>query len=205
MKHKVIHNCKCGETDSTKFYKYRTYECKTCISRKNKDNSNSRRRCSCGECDPLMFYKRRCSKCKKCTREDRKQEYKNIMSDDAKRLTKIEYNIAYQKANIFKYRLTSAKRRAMDWDREFDLDENYLKELFKYQNGCCCYSGIPFDIDDKNFTWSIDRVNSVKGYTKDNVVLCTNIMNIMKGSLTIEEFLTISKKFIEYQNHITGF
>lgn len=47
------------------------------------------------------------------------------------------------------------------------------------------YTGIiPNDYKD----YSIDRLDSTKGYTEDNIVITTNIINTMKLDMSIEEF-----------------
>lgn len=36
--------------------------------------------------------------------------------------------------------------------------------------------------------YSIDRLDSSKGYIEGNIVITTNTINLMKGELSIEEF-----------------
>lgn len=68
---------------------------------------------------------------------------------------------------------------------EYDLTEDYIKELLEKQEYKDFYTGIkPEDYHD----YSIDRIDSSKGYVQGNVVITTNTINIMKGDLTIEEF-----------------
>ena len=71
----------------------------------------------------------------------------------------------------------------------------------------CKYSGVLLDIDNTNGdndnrininTLSIDRLDSSKGYTKDNVVLVTAIVNSMKNDLSENEFIKIIKKIFLY-------
>lgn len=40
-----------------------------------------------------------------------------------------------------------------------------------------------------NDTFSLDRIDSSKGYYRENVVLCCNIVNLMKSDMPINEFL----------------
>lgn len=57
-------------------------------------------------------------------------------------------------------------------DNTFDIDFDFLVELYNNQKGLCVYSGIPL-IFKANEDWhiSLERSNPLKGYTKDNVCL----------------------------------
>ena len=156
--------------------------------------------CSCGETDPTMFYGGHKSRCKKCTSKKNKDRYNNM--SDANKAAYIEYNsVNYKKwsrDNIFQYRFLCARNRAYKKGIEFDITPEYLAELLDRQNGCCYYSGLKFT-EDRHYTWSIDRIDSTKGYTKDNVVLASSIVNTMKNDLPLSEFLTIIKTLASYQ------
>ncbi len=68
---------------------------------------------------------------------------------------------------------------------EYDLTEEYLETLLIKQDFKDYYTGIkPNDYKE----YSIDRIDSSKDYIQGNVVITTNLINIMKNDLTIEEF-----------------
>jgi hypothetical protein len=46
----------------------------------------------------------------------------------------------------------------------------------------------------------IDRINSDKGYTSDNIVPCCGTCNTMKNSLSVSEFKEHIKQIIEHRN-----
>lgn len=48
-----------------------------------------------------------------------------------------------------------------------------------------------------NTNLSIDRIDSAKGYTRDNVQLVTMAANQMKNDLTIDELVGMCKRIIE--------
>ncbi len=99
--------------------------------------------CKCGQTDPQEFYKTRKAKCKKCVVEYTKNRLrKNPELNSAK----IKYNLLYQQKNPFAYRMRSAQRRANAVGMAFDIDEEFLRELFDKQGGKCYYSGIPFQL-----------------------------------------------------------
>ena len=71
----------------------------------------------------------------------------------------------------------TAKHRAKDKtengrDMEFELDFEFMVELFEKQKGLCAYSGLPLQFGkhvDVNWIISLERIDVYKGYTKDNV------------------------------------
>lgn len=55
-----------------------------------------------------------------------------------------------------------------------------------YQEYKDYYTGIrPKDYHE----YSVDRIDSTKGYVQGNIVITTNIINVMKGEMSIDEFL----------------
>ncbi len=59
---------------------------------------------------------------------------------------------------------------------DFNLTYQNLKELYLKQNKSCFYSGYPLNLVKTGKiqfdTLSVDRIDSNKGYTIDNIVLC---------------------------------
>lgn len=69
--------------------------------------------------------------------------------------------------------------------KEYTLTPEIIKEQLIKQEMKDYYTGIiPNDYKD----YSIDRLDSTKGYTEDNIVITTNIINTMKLDMSIEEF-----------------
>ena len=87
-----------------------------------------------------------------------------------------------------------------------DIDEAFLRELFAKQDGKCFYSGISFQMDAdtkaRRFGMSIDRIDSSKGYTRDNVVLAASIVNSMKNDLSLTDFMTVVQRIVDYQANL---
>ncbi len=82
----------------------------------------------------------------------------------------------------------AAKKRGIDWS----LTKERVLELF---SGNCHYCGSPPSNvhkrtrTGKEFIYSgLDRVDSSKGYTLDNVVSCCKRCNSAKNDMTVEEF-----------------
>lgn len=96
--------------------------------------------------------------------------------------------------SILKFLITRTrdiKSRSKLKKLNFNLTENYLYEIYLKQNGLCFYSGIPMKLDRGNFktkgqadidALSVDRIIPEKGYIIDNIVLCCNGINKLKGN-----------------------
>ena len=59
-------------------------------------------------------------------------------------------------------------------DNSFDIDYDFLVDLFKAQNGLCAYSGLSLQFgnyNEINWTTSLERIDACKGYIKTNVCL----------------------------------
>lgn len=89
-----------------------------------------------------------------------------------------------------------------------DLSYRWIRD--KIDNGFCEVTGIPFNYDYHNeneklkFTnpWapSIDRINSLGGYTKDNCQMVVWIYNRAKGEDKHEDVLKVAEALIEKKN-----
>ena len=69
------------------------------------------------------------------------------------------------------------------------LSADTVPDLWKDQEGKCALSGLPMVKYPR--TWSIDRIDSNKGYELDNVQLVDKRMNMMKGTLEQDEFISL--------------
>lgn len=88
----------------------------------------------------------------------------------------------------------SAKNRGI----VFKLTISDLEEQWLHQNGKCVYTGelltLPLTSRDKNFTASLDRIDSSKGYIRSNIQWVTKEINFMKINLTSSRFLELCEK-----------
>ena len=95
----------------------------------------------------------------------------------------------------------SAKARAL----EFNLTKEYLNDLFESQKGLCVFSGIELtfgSVDDKSTTTaSLDRIDNDKGYIKGNVQWVHKEINLMRGQMTIENFLKACELITKYRKN----
>lgn len=101
------------------------------------------------------------------------------------------------------------KRRYKDKYIDFDIDAKFLHDLLVKQNYKCALSGIEIAKkttknnlnDPSENTASLDRIDSSKGYTKDNVQWIHKDINKMKNSYNQQYFINICNK-IAQQNPI---
>jgi hypothetical protein len=99
-------------------------------------------------------------------------------------------------------RIHGTKARSNQKNLEFNLDQEFLKELWISQDGKCAISGIQMThqlfVGRLPTTLSIDRIDCKKGYTKDNIQLLCNYVNFMKSTRSQEELIEYCKIITEY-------
>lgn len=90
----------------------------------------------------------------------------------------------------FRYTFKSIKNRY----KEVNIDLEYLKLLWERQNGMCPYSKVKLILPTykdtvKNITIraSLDRIDSKKGYVKDNVQFISTAINYLKNTMTHQQ------------------
>lgn len=96
------------------------------------------------------------------------------------------------------------KRNAEKNQREFSLSDDDVRTL---SNSNCYYCNTPpsqiiksrYDNGDLLYT-GIDRIDSDKGYTIDNVRPCCEMCNFIKGTKSEDEFLEMVKSIYEHHN-----
>lgn len=106
--------------------------------------------------------------------------------------------------NISGALFSNIKRAADSRQLTFEIDMEFLDNLFKIQNGKCALSGIEITLprsDEHRITGestaSLDRIDSNIGYTKENVQWVHKRINIMKQNLQEDEFLYLCKLITE--------
>lgn len=129
------------------------------------------------------WYSNNLSRCKSCDKLKHKSTYEKTVN---KHLSSVE--------NFLKYKLANSTQRK---NTENTLTIHDLLNQYEIQNGKCYYSGRTLAIEMRTKSLdslSIDRVDSSKGYTPDNIVLCCSIINIMKLDTSKEEFIKLCEE-----------
>ena len=78
---------------------------------------------------------------------------------------------------------------------EIDVDRKYIEKLFFKQKELCALSGVKIFL---GINASLDRINSSKGYIKDNLQWIHKDLNQMKGSLDSLYFLEICNNIVKF-------
>jgi len=128
---------------------------------------------ACKTCDNLRQQKRRIEKKKQI------QEYGK------------QYRIKHTDDMDFRLQglLNASRARSKEKNRENTLTKQDLFELFP-KDGCCPIFGFKLEWNGTGFretSPSIDRIDSTKGYTKDNVQIISWKANRIKGYASVEE------------------
>jgi len=111
----------------------------------------------------------------------------------------LEYNL--------KKSFTSAKCHSKKVNRAFTISFDFIMNLWKTQDGKCAITGqkmdhIPGDKTRKKNKVTMDRINSSKGYTPDNVWLICNWVNTAKTDLSKKELLIFAHSILRIKNRL---
>jgi uncharacterized protein with gpF-like domain len=97
-----------------------------------------------------------------------------------------EYNRKQYYKHFIKSLVLGMKTRSQKASLEFDVDIEFIQELYEKQSGKCVLTGIDFEIGEgsfrksyrRPFAPSIDRIDCKQGYTKNNIRIVCVIVNI---------------------------
>jgi hypothetical protein len=92
-----------------------------------------------------------------------------------------------------------AKDNAKEYGRDFDIS---IEDILIPEE--CPYLGLKldtyFDNNHSSNYYSIDRIDSSKGYVKDNIQIISLLANTMKNSATSEQLVTFAKNVLKIHN-----
>ena len=100
----------------------------------------------------------------------------------------------------------SIKNNALRRNIVFDLTPEFLWNLYEDQKRLCALTNLSIVLNNKiknnnvdwsNITASLDRIDSSKGYTEDNVWWVHKTVNRLKNNYSLEELLYWSKLLLE--------
>lgn len=150
------------------------------------------------------------SYCKPCRAEYARQFRAKYTSENGKgyrgsdKIKKVEPKDR-KLMSLIRGRLVEANGRAKKFNKITpDIDEDFLLNLFEFQNRKCALTGIDFVIEKKHpLCPSLDKIEPDKGYTKDNVQWLSWAANRAKGDLTTHDFVTMCKRIVEVSERAT--
>lgn len=101
-----------------------------------------------------------------------------------------------------RYRLDNIRGRCRRDGVEMTISTEDLLKQWEKQNGDCFYSGLKMNfISGEENIFSVDRIDSRIGYTRDNIVLCLRWINIMKLNKSIDQFLKMCEIITNFNQH----
>jgi len=137
--------------------------------------------------------------------EKNKDKLRQYYCDNKEQILAVAKQSRTGKKGYLRTMLNSAKSRAKQKGWEFDLE---LDALMATANDCCPVDGLPFDWDrqlDNNKTLplaipSLDRIDSSRGYTKDNVMIIGDQWNRWKSNMNLGDL----ELLIQYVRNATN-
>ena len=130
--------------------------------------------------------------------KDKKRKY-----DEKRRIIK------YSSGEEFLKSLVSSKRSRKepnDRRKVFNLTYEQVLDVYNKQDRKCFYTGLPFVIKSKHpMSMTIDRIDNNKGYTVDNIVLCSRAINLMKHTYPYSDLMPIFKAAIKHYKNLNKY
>lgn len=104
--------------------------------------------------------------------------------------------------------INSCKGRSLHKGIEIDIEKSDISDLYKQQDGRCAISGMALThkmLEEKDtskypFNLSLDRIDSSKGYTRDNIQLVCNWIQTAKSDWKQKDFIEWMKICVKYQS-----
>ena len=165
-----------------KYYDENCPNCKKAMVRRKRDLGKECKKCSMSKIGLAWGKKRKENPTKKTSAiysKNYREKYKN---DDKKRL---------------QYLITQAKNRAKKRNLLFDIDVEFLLSIFPKDRKCPIYKIDLFwgndGTNNREHSPSLDRLDSEKGYTKDNIKIISWAANRDKKHLSISQLEAILK------------
>lgn len=143
--------------------------------------------------------------CTACNQEKREDEfYARKNSKYLRHQCKVCANFK-RRYDLVANMLSNSKARAKRKGLEFDLDKEFLLKLRDEQQNRCALSGVLLDWDHTKSSKrkcpdnraSIDRIDSSKGYTRDNIQLLADMVNRVKNNYTQDAFINMCVRVSE--------
>ena len=154
------------------------------LGKNNKHTNLWHCECSCGQKRQIITHNLISGKAKSCgCRRKRLRENNPRFKGKYDISKKVWYSIE-----------KGAKRRSIPFS--ISIDDGWA--IYLKQNKLCPYTGeklvFPTSYDKHDGNLSLDRINSSKGYTKDNIQWVLKWVNLAKHTLSHTQFLEMIKK-----------
>jgi hypothetical protein len=81
---------------------------------------------------------------------------------------------------------------------ELLITQQFASDLLVKQNFKCSLTGIILSTEIRKTTASLDRIDSLKGYTEDNVQWIHKDINMLKNKYSVEKLIEMCRLIVEY-------
>lgn len=95
------------------------------------------------------------------------------------------------------YLLACCRYRSKKKGMTCTLTDSQVTRILKKQGYKCAITRLPFSADK----FSLDRIDSTKGYTEKNVQVVLSKINLMKHSLSMTEFIYLCTIIVKEAEH----
>lgn len=182
--HQVCKECE-KQLDIEKEWKDGLLLCHNCLQYKTEDNFTPNSTKS-------VIRNNRRHICKECA--TKRQRNHDLELSDNEKLEK-----------CLRWRFLAAKDRAVKHNISFNLELQYILDLWDSQKGVCALSGLPMTFELKqgriSTNVSIDKIDRTLGYVKGNIQLVCMACNQIKSDLTEIEMYNFCKNIVKnYEN-----
>jgi len=129
--------------------------------------------------------------CRECIKKKRKEYYlknkekiKKYRLENIEKIRKRRKELYYTPKGRYREIKNDAKRRGIEWNLTFE-------QFMQFWQKPCYYCGVEIK------TIGLDRIDSGKGYTIDNIVSCCHYCNTLKNNMSQKEFIDKCKKIAQ--------
>lgn len=161
---------------------------------------------------PFPLDKNMCKECYKTYKHNHyiknkdkiNQQNKNYYEENKTSILQYQKEYYYSDNGKLNSIYNTAKRRAKKLGIDFDLTKEWITEQITKQDNCCALTKIPFMIEQtKNyinpFAPSLDRINSNKGYTINNVRIVCVALNLSLNEFGEDVFTQVCQAYLKFK------
>lgn len=135
----------------------------------------------------------------KALRESDPETYRKLMDEKyGRRVEQLNTDPDKFAQMKFTKQRASAKDRSIPWE----LSQDHVHKIIK-ETKHCAISGRPVVLEVNHIDGSsIDRIDSSKGYTIDNVHVTSQVVNKARGEMSIADFVKMCQDVVNHQQQI---
>ena len=117
---------------------------------------------------------------------------------DRKRASEWRKSSQFNIDRFVSHTFSTLKRGAADRNIKVSITKEQLHKVLVQSNGKCAISGLALDtMFNSCVKASIDRIDSNRGYTLNNIQVVASCVNIAKSDLPQEDFIKLCKSVVD--------